>query len=187
MLDVAQWGHGSDGTGPVRFEDFGSEWPEPGCLYTTATKVGFRAVYADGVELTCQTKPKTSLCRFVGSDGWVQYQSGKLEHSPNIDTKIGPNDKQLPRSNEARTANDSKFYLPDHVRNFLDSVKSRKDPISPVECGHRTASICHLGNLAMKLKRTIQWNPDSEQIIDDTEATSYLSRKPRQPWSYEVS
>ncbi len=183
MLDVAQWGHGTDHTGPVRFEDLDSEWPEPGCLYTTATKVGFRAVYADGVELTCQTKPKTSLCRFVGSDGWVQYQSGKLEHSPGIDTKIGSNDKQLPQSNQARTENNSKYYLPDHIRNFLDSVKSRKDTISPVECGHRTASICHLGNLAMRLKRTIRWNPETEEIVDDAEATSYLSRKPREPWS----
>ena len=184
MLDVAQWGHGSDNTGPVSFENQGSEWPEAGCLYTTATRVGFKAVYADGVELTCSTKPRTSMCRFVGTDGWVQYTSGKIEVSDNVDTTITPNDLQLPHSIPERNENNYKFYLPDHVRNFLDSVKSRKDPISPVETGHRTASICHLGNIAMKLQRKIQWNPVSQTIIDDKEANSMLSRTPRSPWTY---
>jgi predicted dehydrogenase len=187
MLDIAQWGHGSDHTGPVRFDDLDSEWPEAGCLYNTATKVGFRAVYEDGVSLTCQTKPKTSLCRFVGSDGWIQYQSGKLEHSDNVHPVLSPNDRRLPVSNEGRSENNYKYYLADHVRNFLDAVKTRRDPISPVECGHRTASLCHLGNLAMRLKRTIHWDPATEQVLGDSQAASLLSREPREPWSYGVT
>ena len=185
MLDIAQWGHGSDSSGPVKFEDMNSEWPEPGSLYTTATKVGFRATYEDGVELTCVTKPKTSACRFVGSEGWVQYQSGKVEYSENTDVAIGPNDIHLPHSNPQRTENDYKFYLPDHVQNFLDCVKSRQEPINPVEVGHRTASICHLGNIAMRLKRGVSWDPTAKQMINDTEASALLSRTPRSPWSYD--
>jgi predicted dehydrogenase len=184
MLDIAQWGHGSDETGPVRFEDIGSEWPQPGSLYTTATKVAFRAYYEDGVELSCVTKPKTSLCRFVGTDGWVQYRSGKIETSEGLDTTIGPNDIQLPHSVPGRAENDYKQYLPDHVRNFLDCVKSREEPMSPVEYGHRTASICHLGNIAMRLKREVRWDPVGERILNDAEATGLLSKTPRSPWTY---
>lgn len=187
MLDIAQWGHGTDLTGPVEIEDSDSIWPQPGSLHNTATKVGFRARYEDGVELTCRTKPKTSACRFVGTKGWVQYQSGKMTCSEDIDTAIGPNDIHLPRSIAERTENDRKQSLPDHIRNFLDCVKSRKDPINPVEVGHRTASLCHLGNIAMRLKRKIEWNPVSELILQDAEASDLLSREPRSPWSYDRS
>ena len=184
MLDIAQWGHGSDNTGPVAFEDTGSQWPEPGSLYTTATRVAFKATYADGVELTCETKPKTSLCRFVGTDGWVEYQSGRIKMSDGIDTDLTNAKVRLPISIPERTENDFKHYLPDHVRNFINSVKSREETISPVSSGHRTASICHLGNIAMQLKRSIKWDPDTESIVGDDEAAAMLSRTPRGPWSY---
>lgn len=184
MLDIAQWGHGSDDSGPVAFEDTGSQWPEPGSLYTTATRVAFKATYADGVELTCETKPKTSLCRFVGTDGWVQYQSGKVQMSEGIDTDLTNAKVRLPISIPERTENDFKHYLADHVRNFINSVKSREEAISPVSSGHRTASICHLGNIAMQLKRAIKWEPETESIVGDEEASAMLSRTPRGSWGY---
>ena len=68
------------------------------------------------------------------------------------------------------------------MRNFIDCVKSRKDPIEPVEAGHRVASLCHLGNIAMKLHRKIRWNPQEEQILGDEEAAAMLSRPMRAPW-----
>jgi predicted dehydrogenase len=183
-LDIAQWGHGSDRTGPVEFADNGSEWPPAGGLYNTATKVAFRARYADGVELTCRTDEKNSYARFEGTEGWVQYSSGKLQTYPESlkTTVIGPDEVRLPRSNPKQTEDLYRNYLPDHVRNFLDCVKSRQDPIEPVEVGHRTATVCHLGNIAMRLKRTIKWDPDEEQIIGDDEATGLLSRPLREPW-----
>ena len=76
----------------------------------------------------------------------------------------------------------SKFYIPDHVRNFLDAVKSRQDPIEPVEIGHRTATLCHLGNIAMRLKRKIRFDPATEQIPGDQEAQAMLARPMRPPW-----
>src|SRR4051812_36720986 len=105
FLDIAQWGHGSDRTGPVEFADAGSEWPAPGSLFSTATRVAFRARYADGVELTCLTDPKISCTRFVGSEGWVRYSSGKLETSPESlrTTVIRPDEVHLPRSNPRQT------------------------------------------------------------------------------------
>ena len=73
-------------------------------------------------------------------------------------------------------------YLPDHVRNFLNAVKARKDPIAPVEIGHRTASLCHLGNIAIRLMRKLQWDPEKEQFVGDAEANSMLARPLRAPW-----
>jgi len=181
-LDLAQLGHGSDLTGPVEFVDDGSEWPEPGSLFTTATKVAFRAKYADGVELICETGPFAT--RFEGTDGWleVSYNGFTSSNKSLKDAVIGPNEIRLPESIPGRPANDTRSSSDAHVRNFLNAVKSRKDPIEPVEIGHRTATICHLGNIAMKLKRKIKWDPDTEQIIGDEEATAMLSQPMRDPW-----
>ena len=77
-------------------------------------------------------------------------------------------------------ANQSRSY--NHVRNFIRCVKSRHDPVEPVEAGHRTASLCHLGNIAMKLHRKIRWDPEQEQIVGDDEAAKLLSRSLRAPW-----
>lgn len=71
----------------------------------------------------------------------------------------------------------------DHARNFLDCVKSRQDPVEPAEAGHRTASLCHLANIAMRLRRKIRWDPQHEDIRDDDEARRMLSRPMRSPWT----
>jgi predicted dehydrogenase len=183
-FDVGQWGHGSDRSGPVEFEDSGSEWPVPGSLYNVATKVAFRARYADGVELTCQTIDKGSYTKFEGAEGWVQYSSGKLQTYPESlrTTKIGANEIHLPIGNPKQTEDRYQNYLPDHVRNFLDCIKTRQEPIGSVELGHRTSSICNLGNIAMRLKRKIRWDPEKEEILGDSEATALLSRPMRSPW-----
>lgn len=73
-------------------------------------------------------------------------------------------------------------YYNDHVRNFLDCVKSRQEPIEPVEIGHRTASICHLGNIGIRLMRKLRWDPDEERFVDDEEANRMLARPMRAPW-----
>lgn len=182
--DIAQWAMGTDLSGPVEIEDTGAEWPPAGGLFTTATKVSFKAKYANGVELLCQTTKTGFGIRFEGSDGWLEYGYGGVKTSPEnlVTTKIGPNEIHLPISNPNRTEDSSANHIPDHVRNFLDSVKSRKDPIEPVEVGHRTASLCHIGNIAMKLKRKLRWNPDRELFQEDDEANKMLSRPMREPW-----
>ena len=98
------------------------------------------------------------------------------------DEKLGPNDESLYAYTPPLPQHKVRYlrnYL--HVRNFIDCVKSRKDPVEPVEAGHRTASLCHLGNIAMKLGRKIRWDPQQEQVIDDAEATAMLSRPMRGP------
>jgi predicted dehydrogenase len=183
-LDLAQFGHGSDLTGPVEFEDSGSVWPTPGSLFTTATKVAFRAKYADGVELVCETHASFGT-RFEGSEGWVQVgYAGFTASTKSLKTSvIGPNEIHLPQSVPGKPTTNYSSVGAHHVRNFLNAVKSRQDPIEPVEVGHRTATLCHLGNIAMKLRRKIQWDPEAEKIVGDDEATAMLTRPMREPWT----
>jgi predicted dehydrogenase len=70
-----------------------------------------------------------------------------------------------------------------HIRNFLDCVKSRQRPNADVEEGHRSATMCHLGNIATRLGRSIKWDAAKEQVVDDAEANRMLSRPQRDPWN----
>lgn len=182
--DIAQWGLGMDQTGPVEFEDHGSEWPPPGGLFNTATKVRFLARYANGVELLCDTRDPGFGTRFEGTEGWVEYGYKGVQTFPESlkTSQIGPHEIHLPVSNPQRKEEASKNHIPDHVRNFLDCVKSRQDPIEPVEVGHRTATLCHLGNIAMLLRRKLRWDPVQEQFVNDDEANRLLACPLRAPW-----
>lgn len=171
--DVAQWGLGTDDTGPVEFENLGAEFPPPGDLFTTATKVHFGCRYANGAELVCMTDKRSFGVRFEGSEGWI-FTNGKSIEASSEALKSwtpGPNDLHL-------------YESANHYRNFIDCVRSRKEPLSPVEVGHRTATICHLGNMAMRLNRKLRWDPKEERIAGDDEASGLLQRAHRAPWGY---
>ena len=109
-----------------------------------------------------------------GSDGWifVHIHGGRLEASSDalLKEKIRDDEIQLGRS-------------PGHHRNFVDSIKSRKDPVATAEIGHRTASVCHLNNIALLLGRKLRWDPAKEQFLDDSEANALVTPKMRAPWS----
>jgi len=169
VIDIIQWANGTDDTGPVEFEDLGSEWPTDG-LFTTATKVSFRARYANGVEFTCKTA-KTESWRLEGTEGWIDVRDDKWTSSPESlkTTVIGANEIHLYKSN-------------DHHRNFVDCIKSRQITAAPVEIGHRSTSICHLGNIAMQLHRKLHWDPAAERFTDSDEANQMLSKPMRSPW-----
>ncbi|GAF79260.1 unnamed protein product, partial [marine sediment metagenome] len=132
-LDIAQWGNGADDTGPVEIEGKG-DFPETG-LFTTAKKVDITYTYANGVKLLLKTGGGNT--RFEGSEGWVFVTRGKIDAEPKslLEEKIGPDEIHLYKSR-------------DHKQNFLDCIKSRKDPIASAEVGHRSSSVCHLGNIA---------------------------------------
>jgi predicted dehydrogenase len=184
-FNMIQWGLGTDDTTPVEFEDRGSEFPPKGSLFSTATKVNFRARYANGVELICETRePSRFGVRFEGTAGALVYgyrgivtEPAEIKNAP-----LGPNEIHLPVVNPDRREDKSKYYIPDHVRNFLDSVKSRTDPVEPVEIAHRMTSICHLGNIAMLLKRKLTWDPAGEKFVHDDEANGMLARPMRGAW-----
>ena len=173
--DVAHWAMDYDRTGPVEVEDLGAEFPAKGDLFDTATKVAFRARYADGVTLDCLTDKFSFGVKFEGTDGWLRVGSKEIEASSEAikNSKIEETEPRL-------------YLSPNNYRNFIDCVKSRKEPIQPVETGHRTAALCHLGNIAMRLKRKLKCDPKAETIIDDAEASRMLSRPMRGPWSYDM-
>ena len=112
--------------------------------------------------------------KFEGDEGWVfiHVHDQKVEASdPRIlQSQIGKHEVQLGRS-------------PGHHRNFVDCINSRMDPMAPAAVGHRTGTICHLNNIAMKLGRTIKWDPVNEVIVDDEEANALLAPAMREPWS----
>ena len=72
-----------------------------------------------------------------------------------------------------------------HVRNFLDCVKSRARPNADVEEGHLSAVMCHLGNIALRTGKLLEWDAEREQIVGDTAANAWLKYEYRKPWSLE--
>jgi hypothetical protein len=82
---------------------------------------------------------------------------------------IGPDEVHLYQSN-------------DHHRNFLDCIKSRGLTAAPAEIGHRSVSICHLGNIAMQLGAKLNWDPVAERFTNSNEANQMLARPMRGPW-----
>jgi predicted dehydrogenase len=170
-IDLVQWANGTDETGPVDVEDLGGEFPTDG-LFTTATKVHFRARYANGTELICRTQ-KEEIYRFEGTEGWIQvptYSSRITCQPESLKTSvIGPDEIHLYKSN-------------DHHRNFIDCIKTRARTAAPAEIGHRSVSICHLGNIAMRLQAKLHWDPTTERFTDSDEANRMLSRSMRSPW-----
>jgi len=74
---------------------------------------------------------------------------------------------------------------PGHMRNFIDCVKSRQEPVAPIEQAHRSITVAHLGNIALRLGRNVKWDPTAEKFIGDEKANEMLSRPMRKPWSLE--
>jgi hypothetical protein len=68
------------------------------------------------------------------------------------------------------------------MRNWLDCIKSRQRPVADVEIGHRSATVCHLGNIARWSGRRLRWDPVQEKFPDDSEANAYLDRPRRKPY-----
>ncbi|MHC4509673.1 MAG: Gfo/Idh/MocA family protein [Planctomycetota bacterium] len=174
-IDIAHWGMNCDGTGPVEVVGKGV-FPEDG-LWDAAVTYDFECTYGNGLVMRVASN---NYCkqgvRFFGESGWVHVTRGGVTTSPADlrKSKIGPNEIHL-----ARPAGD---HRQGHRRDFLDCVKTRKTPITPAEIGHRSATVCHLGNIAMILGRKIRWDPKKEQIIDDPSANRMLGYAMRSPW-----
>ena len=149
----------------------GTHWE--GGLYDTVKDYDVTYKYANGVVMTC--KPGNPSIKFLGTDGWVGNVgwNARLEASSEeiMNSVIGPDEIKL--------------YTNPHGehRDFLDCVKSRKDPYFPVDIGHRVSTICHLANIAIKVGHKLQWDPEKEEFKNDSEATAMMSREMRSPWS----
>jgi predicted dehydrogenase len=167
-IDIAQWALGRMESGPTLIEGEG-EFPRDG-LWNAALHYELDCRYDDGVRLVVTSRFENGV-KFEGDDGWIFVNRGRIEAGPEslLASVIGPNEDRLERS-------------PGHHQNFLDCVRSRREPLAPIEHAHRTITIAHLGNVAMQRRRPVRWNPDTEQIVDDPTASRMLDRAMREPW-----
>jgi predicted dehydrogenase len=181
MIDLAQWGHNTERSGPIAVEGRG-DFPPRDAVFNTTPTCEVLCRYADGVTMRITTTGPA--IRFEGSDGWVESRGwrGPLKASrPDmLETKVDPDKVNVFHPSEVVGRTEGKGG--EH-RNFYDCVKSRKDCYAPAETGHRTITIAHLGNIAMLLGRKLRWDPAKEDFVDDAEASAMLTRKQREPWT----
>ncbi|HYO81591.1 MAG TPA: hypothetical protein VES20_09330, partial [Bryobacteraceae bacterium] len=161
-------------TGPVEVKNARGTWAKHP-IYNTATEFTFECLYENGVRLVVTNRARGGVT-FEGTDGMVWVNRGAIESKPDnlVYSDISEREFRLPRSN-------------DHFRNFIDCVQSRKEPVAPVEQAHRSITIAHLGNIALKLGRDLTWDPKAERFPKDDEANAMLSRPMRAPWSLSMS
>jgi predicted dehydrogenase len=184
-IDSAHWGMDTEYTGPI--EVWGTaEFPTKG-LWDVHGSFRTEALYATGVHMIVSGDFPNGI-RFVGTEGWVFVSRGnetvtatdpvaKLKDSralaasdPRIITSvIGPDEIHL-------------YESKDHHGNWLESVRSRRQTIAPVEVAHRACSTCLIHHIAMKTKRKLFWDPVKERFKNDDEANARLSRPQRSPY-----
>jgi hypothetical protein len=135
--------------------------------------------YANGITMTHERtairKKDSNSVRFFGDDGVIDISRSFLDTIPSNlqDQVIGDNEIKLYNSDN-------------HYGDFLNAMKTRKQPISTVEIGHRTASVCHIANLCYELNRPLIWNPEKEEFFADGEANNRRSNPLRSPYSIDV-
>jgi predicted dehydrogenase len=173
--DIAHWGLDFDNTGPMEVEGQG-EFPPKDAIWNTATKYYVTLKYPKDVTMIVaggHSDIKMGT-KWIGTDGWVWVDRGGFDASnPEWKTmKQLPDDLRKVKLTESR----------DHYRNFLDSVKSRKPAITPVETAHRSLVPGHLGLISMMVGRKIKWDAKKERIVGDEEASKLLTREYRAPW-----
>ncbi|MCK4291656.1 MAG: Gfo/Idh/MocA family oxidoreductase [Planctomycetes bacterium] len=170
-IDIAHWGLDTERTGPVEIVGKG-EYPKDG-IYDVPMTYKFTCKYANGIVMTvANNKQIPQGTKWYGENGrWVYVKRGKLEANPKsvLEEVIGPNEIHLYESR-------------DHRQNFLDCIKSRKEPIAPAEVAHRSISVGLLGEIAMLTEQKLRWDPDKEVFPGNDAANRMLSRPMRSPW-----
>ena len=163
--DMAQWGIGADGSGPVEVQGT-CDWPTTG-LFNVPRNIDVTATYAGGVQVNFKDSGGSPI--FYGTEGWISLDN-KADPPSLLRSAIRPDEVHLYESKGS------------HMDNFLACVRTRQDPAAPVEVGHRSATVCHLGVMAMRLGRKVRWDPVAERFIDDPEAERLRARSMRAPW-----
>ena len=183
--DIVRWALGVDG--PSTIEGKPLVQPVPGG-YTAFSEYEVHYTYANGVKHACRStvddtpyggianpKGQRNGIKFEGSNGWIWVNRDELAASDD-DLLSTP----LP-------AGSHRLYVSDeHMGNFFDCVRSRKAAIAEPSVGHLSATLCHLGNIALRLGRKLQWDPAAMKFVGDSEADRWLSRPMRAPYDYSM-
>ena len=165
MFDIVQWAVNQDHSGPTTFTP-PTEHAERGLRYT----------YPNGVTVIhTQWSEGNNEIQFNGTDGRIEVSRSYLRTYPNgslAETPLSDSDTQRV------------YHSENHHLDWLQAIKGRTRPICDVEVGHRSASVCNIANIAYALQRNLEWNPVSEQFINDPGANLMLDRAYRGPWDY---
>jgi predicted dehydrogenase len=194
-IDTAHWAMGTDHSGPI--EIWGkAQFPTDDRYYKGLWDVHgiFRteALYVNGVHMTVSNELPNGI-KFIGTDGWIWVTRGdyKVTDTDPVPDSSGvkPIDASNPKILQSVIGPDEihLYESSEQHANWLDCIKSGKEPAAPVEIGHRSCSTCLLHHIAMKLKRKIYWDPDKEQFKNnDREASAMLSRPRRKKYDFDA-
>ena len=159
--DIALWGLGHDGQGPVTVTSAADS--EDGEL---------TLVYDDGIPIVKTRGPHEGMIQFIGTEGWVGVSRRNIWASDErlLTLEMKPSDTKL-------------YESIDHRGDFLNCVKTRQRPICDVEIGHSSLTACLLSEISMRLERSFKWDAKRESIVRDDEAAALLTREMRAPWA----
>jgi predicted dehydrogenase len=161
MFDIAQWGLGTDETGPIRIIP-----PKK------AKKLrGVKYVYANEVTVIHKDFKRGWAVRFKGTEGTLDVSRDFLDSKPANIAKI-----------ELRDTDKSLYFSDNHYNNWIQCIKNRTRPVADVEIGHRTATICNIGNICYRLRKPLDWDPEKEEFQNDPEANKLLTKDYRAPY-----
>ncbi len=183
--DIGHWGLSNpkygcgpdDQIGPLEVSAT-AEFPPKSAIWNTATKYRVTCKYPNGIDVIIAGGHGDIRggTKWIGELGWVWVDRGGFEASK-------PEWKKEIREREKKGDLEVALYdSPGHQREFLDSIRSRKRTLTPVEVAHRSQTPGHLGYIASVVGRTLQWDAAKQQIVGDPEATKMLSKAMRAPW-----
>lgn len=171
--DIAQWGLLRDDTGPITYE--GTATWKADAFSDTPVTADCTCTYADGIKIVLRSSGQFAdrYIRFVGSEGWIQVddQTNAVTAQPESILRA----RTDPGRSWAETG--------DHVRDWVDCIKSRRKPVCHPESAQRATTICHAANIGLRLGRSLKWDPVAERFLDDDQANRMLARAMRPPWT----
>jgi len=188
-VDIAQWAIGMDKSVPVSVEGTATHpvklvngYPVKDNQYNTASAFKIQCMFPNKVLLEIRHDTKNGIT-FEGTKGEFFVSRGNMSGKPVDDLKENP----LPGDAIAKVYKGKKPAGRNaHMANFIDCVKSREEPISDVFTHHRALTTCHLANIAIRLGRKLNWNPQTQQIVGDQDANAWQSRERRKGYEIEV-
>lgn len=184
-FDLAAWGMDTEYTGPISVQAV-AEFPKSG-LWNVHGDFMVKAEYANGITMYTSGGFPNGI-RYEGTEGWIFVSRGDYVASASDPVSQAKSSKALDASDpkilkSVIGENEIHLYKSDEQHgNWLECIKTRKAPISPAEIGHRACSVCLISHIAMKLPRTLNWNPVAERFLNDDEANAMLSRPQRYPY-----
>jgi hypothetical protein len=172
-LDIVQWALDMDSSGPARVEIRSAVLPPADAVYNTVPEYDFDVIYANGVRVNVSDKHPNGIL-FEGEDGRTIFVSrDRIETTPEELRRQRIEDGEI-RLYESKM----------HERNFIDCIYSGAPTVTPIEVSHRTISISHMANIAIRLGRTaLDWSPELERFVGDAEADKLLTRPMRRRYA----